>query len=180
MELCLAGLFFIVKDEDGRLACTAQGVIMILLFTSIVLYQVWLNRAFAPLFHYLPIEGSDYLKETLRRGSSTQEHRVAECNVNDEACSLSDKVTSRRYLEVAADTAEYSELPTRLEDVPECMRDMLVRTAFEHRALRARRPTVWIPKDHLAVSDWERYDVSLPIYVGFENFEYLRNAAQAD
>ncbi|RSL48156.1 hypothetical protein CEP54_013051, partial [Fusarium duplospermum] len=131
------------------------GVIMILLFTSTVLYQVWLNRAFAPLFHHLPIEGSDYLKETLRRGSSTQEHHVAECNVNDEACSLSDKVTSRRYLEVAADTAEYSELPTRLEDVPECMRDMLVRTAFEHRALRARRPTVWIPKDHLGVSDWQ-------------------------
>lgn len=155
MELCLAGLFFIVKDGDGRLACTAQGVIMILLFIATVLYQIWLNRAFAPLFHHLPIEGSDCLNETLRRGSSTQEHRVAECNVNDEACSRSDKVTSRKYLEVAADSAEYSELPTRLEDVPEGMRDMLVRTAFEHRALRARRPTLWIPKDHLGVSDWE-------------------------
>ncbi|RSL83438.1 hypothetical protein CDV31_016829 [Fusarium ambrosium] len=127
MELCLAGLFFIVKDGDGGLACTAQGVIMILLFIATILYQIWLNR----------------------------EHRVAECNVNDEACSRSDKVTSRKYLEVAADSAEYSELPTRLEDVPEGMRDMLVRTAFEHRALRARRPTVWIPKDHLGVSDWE-------------------------
>ncbi|KAJ4175902.1 hypothetical protein NW759_017595 [Fusarium solani] len=155
MELCLAGLFFIVKDADGRLACTAQGVIMILLFIATVLYQVWLNRAFAPLFHHLSIEGSDCLNETLHRGSATQEHRVAECNVNDEACSRSDKVTSRKYLEVAADSAEYSELPTRLEDVPEGMRDMLVRTAFEHRALRARRPTLWIPKDHLGVSDWE-------------------------
>ncbi|KAF4463414.1 phm7-similarity to hyp1 [Fusarium albosuccineum] len=155
MELCLAGLFFIVKDENGRLACTAQGVIMILLFISTVLYQVWLNRAFAPLFHYLPIEGSDYLKGTLFRGLATQERRVSECNANDGVCSLGYEGTGRRCLEVAADTAEYSELPTRLEDVPEGVRDMLVRTAFEHEALRARRPTVWIPKDDLGISDWE-------------------------
>ncbi|KAI8648136.1 hypothetical protein NCS56_01545600 [Fusarium sp. Ph1] len=155
MELCLSGLFFIVKDEDGRLACTAQGVIMILLFISTILYQVWLNRAFAPLFHHLTVEGRDPSETMVPHGSFTWENRVSECSVHDEACSLIENATGRRCLEMAADTAEYSELPTRLEDVPDSLRHMLVRNAFEHRALRARRPAVWIPKDHLGVSDWE-------------------------
>ena len=32
---------------------------------------------------------------------------------------------------------------------------MLVRKAFQHYALRARRPTVWIPRDDIGVSDDE-------------------------
>ena len=34
-------------------------------------------------------------------------------------------------------------------------RDALVRKAFQHYALRSRRPTVWIPRDEIGVSDDE-------------------------
>jgi hypothetical protein len=42
-----------------------------------------------------------------------------------------------------------------IEDLTPDERDALVRHAFQHEALRARRPTVWIPRDDLGISDDE-------------------------
>ncbi|GAB1318961.1 Phm7-similarity to hyp1 [Madurella fahalii] len=42
-----------------------------------------------------------------------------------------------------------------IEDLTPEERDVLVRKAFQHSALRARRPVVWIPRDDLGISDDE-------------------------
>ncbi|KAL2141895.1 hypothetical protein VTI28DRAFT_1828 [Corynascus sepedonium] len=42
-----------------------------------------------------------------------------------------------------------------IEDLTPAERDVLVRKAFQHSALRARRPIVWIPRDDIGVSDDE-------------------------
>ncbi|KAL4722073.1 hypothetical protein ACLX1H_010843 [Fusarium chlamydosporum] len=42
-----------------------------------------------------------------------------------------------------------------IEDLTPDERDALTRHAFQHEALRARRPTVWIPRDDLGISDDE-------------------------
>ncbi|KAK4150929.1 hypothetical protein C8A00DRAFT_36463 [Chaetomidium leptoderma] len=42
-----------------------------------------------------------------------------------------------------------------IEDLTPAERDVLVRKAFQHSALRARRPVVWIPRDDIGVSDDE-------------------------
>ena len=42
-----------------------------------------------------------------------------------------------------------------IEDLTPEERDALVRKAFQHYAMRARRPTVWIPRDDIGVSDDE-------------------------
>ncbi|KAL2153258.1 hypothetical protein VTH82DRAFT_4413 [Thermothelomyces myriococcoides] len=42
-----------------------------------------------------------------------------------------------------------------IEDLTPQERDVLVRKAFQHSALRARRPVVWIPRDDIGVSDDE-------------------------
>ncbi|KHN98050.1 uncharacterized protein MAM_03811 [Metarhizium album ARSEF 1941] len=55
MELCLAGLFFIVPGGQ----CTPHGVIMVAVFILTLLYQVMLNLSFSPLFRYLPITLED-------------------------------------------------------------------------------------------------------------------------
>lgn len=49
----------------------------------------------------------------------------------------------------------FSGFSDELEDLTPDERDLLVRYAFQHSALRARRPVVWIPRDHLGVSDDE-------------------------
>jgi hypothetical protein len=42
-----------------------------------------------------------------------------------------------------------------IEDLTPEERDVMVRKAFQHFALRARRPTVWIPRDDVGISDDE-------------------------
>ncbi|KAM7218587.1 protein of unknown function DUF221 domain containing protein [Rhypophila decipiens] len=51
--------------------------------------------------------------------------------------------------------ALYGGYHDEIEDLTPEERDVLVRKAFQHYALRARRPTVWIPRDDLGVSDDE-------------------------
>lgn len=51
--------------------------------------------------------------------------------------------------------AVYGEIHDDIEDLTPEERDMLVKHAFIHYALRARRPVVWIPQDGLGVSDDE-------------------------
>ncbi|KAF2764136.1 DUF221-domain-containing protein [Teratosphaeria nubilosa] len=49
----------------------------------------------------------------------------------------------------------YEGFADELEDLSPRDRDLLVRVAFKHAALRARRPVVWVPRDALGVSDEE-------------------------
>jgi len=51
--------------------------------------------------------------------------------------------------------ALYGGYNDEIEDLTPEERDALVRKAFQHYALRARRPTVWIPRDDVGVSDDE-------------------------
>ena len=55
MELCLVGLFFLVRDADDAgnavgTPCKGQAIIMIVCLVFTVIYQFLLNRAFGPLF----------------------------------------------------------------------------------------------------------------------------------
>jgi hypothetical protein len=59
MELCLVGLFFLQEDVDKNQSCIPQAIIMIIMGAFTVLFQVILNRAFGPLFTYLPITFED-------------------------------------------------------------------------------------------------------------------------
>jgi hypothetical protein len=43
MELCLAGLFFLVRDEDGKAVCTTQAAIMIVITVVTALFQYALH-----------------------------------------------------------------------------------------------------------------------------------------
>ncbi|KAH6671854.1 hypothetical protein B0J14DRAFT_655713 [Halenospora varia] len=51
--------------------------------------------------------------------------------------------------------ALYGGINDEIEDLTPDERDVLVKHAFQHYALRARRPTIWIPRDDIGVSDDE-------------------------
>jgi len=60
MELCLVGLFFLVRNPNGKgVPCQGQAIIMIIVFIFTIIYQWLLNQTFAPLFRYLPITLED-------------------------------------------------------------------------------------------------------------------------
>ncbi|TVY57376.1 Uncharacterized protein LSUE1_G010040 [Lachnellula suecica] len=55
MEFCLIGLFFLVRDTQDRVACSAQGIIMAVVLVLTILYQIWVMNHLAPLFKYAPL-----------------------------------------------------------------------------------------------------------------------------
>jgi hypothetical protein len=59
MEVALIGMFFLVRDQNGDVACTGQAIGMIILLFITGGYQYLLNEAFGPLFRYLPITLED-------------------------------------------------------------------------------------------------------------------------
>lgn len=64
----------------------------------------------------------------------------------------------------------FAGIADELEDLTPEERDLLVRYAFQHSALRARRPVVWFPRDELGVSDDEiRRSKAMSEYIAMSN-----------
>ncbi|KAG6036540.1 hypothetical protein E4U41_005609 [Claviceps citrina] len=227
MELCLAGLFFIVVDEEKETPCFTHGVIMIVLCMLTIGFQIMLNRAFSPLFRYLPITFEDeavlrdeafqraqdirfgLVRETdaagegikhgqddekphrlsqddqgialrnLERGKSGRlggaslRQTVKHVRTRSKAAAkpirklkhLNDGSKAAQYRrerrkkdlesQQAIGAALYGGMHDDIEDLTPDERDALTQHAFLHMALRVRRPTVWIPRDDLGISDDE-------------------------
>ena len=83
MEVCLIGLFFLVRDVHGKVTCEAQGIIMSIVFVLTIMYQIWLSVNFNGLFKYAPLrlEGEALVRdkefETTRLTSNVQDGRPA-------------------------------------------------------------------------------------------------------
>lgn len=54
-EVCLIGLFFLVRDVNDNVTCEAQGIIMAVALVCTAAYQWWLYRSLQPLYTYLPV-----------------------------------------------------------------------------------------------------------------------------
>lgn len=250
MEVCLIGLFLLVRDADDQgisygSPCKGQAIIMAVVFVFTVLYQWLLNRAFSPLFRYLPItledeavirdeefaraqesqwrldeneqpgeDIHDVLEDRERRSREEDaraeeielkeiEARIQRGRLNPKGSGIGKIVPDaignlipskgtwadrsrketphgtpkhdshvitklhRDRLRKATDVeaqksgsdrvgeALFAGVNDEIEDLTPDERDQLVRHAFQHQALRARRPVIWIPRDELGVSDDE-------------------------
>lgn len=224
MELCLIGLFFLVRDDKGKVSCKGQGICMVVVFVLTIMYQVLLNDAFGPLIRYLPITLEDdavcrdeeFRRAQLIRLGLPLEDGAGDGDDGDDEEDLSNQIEMRslspdarlhkfhsgqssprrsswatrsprrskyyrantdgsvpsvqRLREKMAHDAEaqgpisevkdralFAGIHDQLEDLTPEERDQLVQRAFQHDALRARRPVIWIPRDDLGVSDDEVY-----------------------
>ncbi|PWY75584.1 DUF221 domain protein [Aspergillus eucalypticola CBS 122712] len=240
MELSLIGLFFLVRDTQGEVACEGQAIIMIIVLILTAGYQILLNDAFGPLFRYLPItleddavrrdeefaraqrtrlglpnEEEEDPNDTIEHQLAEREHRQHQIDrmshdielktlesssperqnhhtmhrphLGPQRQSWAERSPNRRspYYKAHSNTqvpsvqrlrdriaqdAEAQGPPSRnvgttlfsgihdeLEDLTPDERDQLVQRAFQHDALRAKRPVIWIPRDDLGVSDDEVY-----------------------
>ena len=74
---------------------------------------------------------------------------------HDHASDIEAQVSLPKRSSTAIGEALFSGLHDEIEDLTPDERDKLVQRAFQHEALRARRPVIWIPRDELGVSDDE-------------------------
>lgn len=84
MEICLIGLFFLVRDERGHVACEAQGIIMAAALIVTILYQWWLYSTFHPLYTYLPVTAEGYVHQQ-DRNAELEHLRAIEKGADDES-----------------------------------------------------------------------------------------------
>ncbi|MCJ1384779.1 hypothetical protein MMC17_007897 [Xylographa soralifera] len=147
MEASLIGLFFLVTNADANgnatsnTPCKPQAIIMIIVLCLTVVYQILLSQNFSPLYRYMPITLEDDAVE--RDGEFA---RAQEMHSMDEERGNNDHRPTSSGANVEG-----------LEDLTPAERDFLVQRAFQHEALRAKRPVVWIPRDDLGVADDEVY-----------------------
>ncbi|KAL2807652.1 hypothetical protein BJX63DRAFT_64489 [Aspergillus granulosus] len=275
MELCLIGLFFLVRDVQGTVACKGQAITMIVVLALTVGFQFLLNEAFGPLIRYLPItledeavrrdeefaraqrarlgmdddgeeeeeeaeEKLDTLEHRLRdreraefqdyrdssdielkkfeatsvsrrasglrrKGQGLDPHTAAHLNSSrgpswaapqspnnrrskyfgtnsGETVPTIQRMQEKLHQDAEAQgparthkgTALFAGIHDELEDLTPDERDQLVQRAFQHEALRAKRPVIWIPRDDLGVSDEEVYRTQR-----FSKYIWISNEYQA-
>jgi len=147
MELCMIGLFFLVRDDHNRATCVGQAVIMIVATATTLVFQLILNDAVAPLLRFMPRSEMREERESKYRGTEVRNHL-------------------RSFLRKCFDWPDQTRDPSPIDriffDVHDEMKDFmpgehdgLAPLAFQHESLRTQRPMVWIPDDHLGISDDE-------------------------
>ena len=137
MELCLLGLFLLVRDEQRRFSCIGQAAVMVVATGLTVTFQILLNQAFAPLLRFLPLISADQRLECDKDPEiRTQLEETSQYNLKHE-----------RH---GHDVYDHSSQNYR-EHHPYCQ------GAFQNEALRVQIPVVWIPKDVIGISDDELY-----------------------
>ncbi|ESZ91803.1 hypothetical protein SBOR_7819 [Sclerotinia borealis F-4128] len=98
--------------------------------------------------------GRNLRHKTFARGNGTDVPQ----NI-DERIALPQLIRKRHHRDIEAQqkiaNALYGGYNDEIEDLAPEERDSLVKHAFQHYALRARRPVVWIPRDDIGVSDDE-------------------------
>ncbi|KAI1115263.1 DUF221-domain-containing protein [Nemania sp. NC0429] len=93
----------------------------------------------------------------VRSGKTTYNHTLGKAGKGIKAAAQFRNERRQKDLEAqrAIGEALYGGFHDEIEDLTPEERDVLVQRAFVHSALRARRPTLWIPRDDLGVSDNE-------------------------
>jgi hypothetical protein len=101
-------------------------------------------------------------RSTSRRGRSIDASRTTEIDHSALTArrhrlraSKHDAEAQKAHQKGALGDALFRGLSDEIEDLTPDERDKLVRRAFQHSALRAKRPVIWIPRDRLGVSDDE-------------------------
>lgn len=103
LELCLVGLFFLQEDEAGRQSCFPHAIVMIIMLIFTALFQIVLNRAFGPLFTYLPITFED---EAVERDAEWERAQASRWKQADEHTAL----TAQEDTDLTAEEREQAHL----------------------------------------------------------------------
>ena len=99
LEITLTGLFFLQRGPSGGLSCFPQAIIMIITLAFTVLFQFLLNRAFGPLFKYLPITFEDEAVVKDEEFQRAQASRWQASREDDEHRSLNSELEAQEKAE---------------------------------------------------------------------------------
>ncbi|ORY87096.1 hypothetical protein BCR37DRAFT_376481 [Protomyces lactucae-debilis] len=142
LELCLTGLFFLVRNADGSgVPCKIQGILMVVLLVLTIVFQVMVYRTYRPLAEFLPLD----LNKDTREIADGEEALLSRSATDTQDGSYDENKETRHDANIAEMDIESS--------VSREEREVLLLEAFKHEALRRREPVLWIPRDALGVGE---------------------------
>jgi len=159
-ELCLIGLFFLARNEAGKVSAAPEGGLMIALLIISILVQIWLNWKLNPTSVYLnsaqPDEHRAKQKELFGavRGqqASNENNGITQVPTggSDHTAVQADatQVAKGQPGQDVESRAGNGQSKNSDEDVFGKLND----NAFEHPALWREQPTIWLPRDPLNIS----------------------------
>lgn len=109
MEICLIGLFFLVRDTESHVACAVQGIIMAVVLVLTILYQIWLMNHLAPLFKYAPVRLTVESKALLEDYQEKRRAGSSETHETSEAANLDPQEKAKDSLDHSGNTAPLAE-----------------------------------------------------------------------
>ena len=166
MEIYLVGLFLLVRDKQGRVACAGQGSIMILVTMATAIYHFLLNKAFNPLFKYLPMILND-LKPHGKGDKASLSTPKSWYNIFRSFFKGLDDIVYREEIHNEPD-AKRPMIDTDLVNNESGLE------ILEDEALTAEQKVIWVPRDNLGISQDERVQsqaISKTIVMSDENAE---------
>ncbi|CAK5261869.1 unnamed protein product [Mycena citricolor] len=134
-ELCLAGLFFLARDDNQKASSVGQGALMVVLIIFTIIFQLFINNSYGPLLHALPLSLADKMyaggapvdrAETSKAGEA---HEMMETKRPEESQGLTEDTKNRAHRLRSED--EYG---------------------FSHPAASRPQRVVWFPRDPLGLA----------------------------
>ena len=137
MEIMLAGLFFLARNESDSLAATAQGVLMCVLIFITIGIQWTMSASFDPLTHYLPVDADEFGRLEMPIAGKLERAKAMV-----------------RVLKVPGASND-SNTVVHIHNAVFDAYNNTMRRAYMHPAMRDPAPIVWIPKDKLDIAEDE-------------------------
>ncbi|KAJ6588857.1 hypothetical protein B0H19DRAFT_1101507 [Mycena capillaripes] len=154
-QICMAGLFFLARDDNKNATSTPQAILMIALIVLTILFQLLIGNSFGPLKHALPlsladktfsaapIERAETVATTHNNGGPEEVHEMTEPKSAKRASSLHE---NEEY-EGLTDSQKTSNRAARVKSEEEY--------GFAHPAASRPQRIVWFPHDRLGLAEEE-------------------------
>lgn len=83
LEVCLIGLFFLVKDSQNLVACSPQAIIMIVVLVLTAIFHYVMEQHLRPLYEFLPVSLEDSAVDAEQRLSLLHQDNAASPVLNE-------------------------------------------------------------------------------------------------
>ncbi|KAK4698531.1 calcium permeable stress-gated cation channel, partial [Phenoliferia sp. Uapishka_3] len=145
-QVCLAGLFFLARDDNGKASSIPEGcALMVVLIVFTAFFHITLNSGYQPLIAFLPLSMAGRIEELQRESEEVEKKSEAAAMLGEKSnlfpppprASGEESLIRRRKSEATSETA-----PTR-PIIPQHLDEH----AFDHPAGYEPQRIVWIPTD---------------------------------
>ncbi|KAJ7359243.1 hypothetical protein DFH08DRAFT_769128 [Mycena albidolilacea] len=157
-QVCMAGLFFLARDQNKNMSSTPQAILMIALIVITALFQMLISNSFGPLKHALPLSladktfsavpGGERSETPVTNNGAQEAHEMTEpkgAGGVKRASTIQE--TEHEEYEGLTDQQKVGNRAARVKSEEEY--------GFAHPAASRPQRIVWFPRDRLGLAEEE-------------------------